>query len=99
MEHQSHLGRTSGMLEERKASALVTRVVDPPMVAAAPVLSGLVDAFSVGGGVLCDGFSVALLVGAPPIYCRSRGRLFLLWPLPLVHLAGAGVAPGPLADW
>ena len=86
------------MLEERKASALVTRVVDPPMVAAAPVLSGLVDAFSVGGSVLCDGSSVALPVVAPPIYCRSRGRLFLLWFPPLVHLARAGVAPGPLAD-
>ena len=87
------------MLEERKASALVTRVVDPPMVAAAPVLSGLVDAFSVGGGVLCNGFSMALLVGAPPIYCRSRGGLLPLWLPPLMHFAGAGVAPGPLADW
>ena len=104
LEQLSHLGHTSGMLEERKASAEVTRVVDPPRVAAAPVLSGLVDASSRGGGmlwggdVLWDGSSVALPVVAPQIYCRSRGGLPLLWPPPLVHLAGAGVAPGPLAD-
>ncbi len=53
------------MLEERKASAQVTRVVDPPRVAAAPVLSGLVDAFFGGGGVLWDGGSSTLPEVAP----------------------------------
>ena len=99
LEQQSHLGHTSGMLEERKASAQVTRVVDPPRVAAAPVLSELVDASFGGGGVLWDGCSATLPVVAPWIYCRSRGGLLLRWPLPLVHFAGAGVALGPLADW
>ena len=99
LEQQSHLGHTSGMLEERKASAQVTRVVDPPRVAAAPVLSGLVDAFSGGADVLGDGCSATLPVVAPWIYYRSRGGLLLLWLPPLVHFAGAGVAPGPLADW
>ena len=99
LEQQSHLGHTSGMLEERKASAQVTRVVDPPRVAAAPVLSELVDASFGGGGVLWDGDSVTLPVVAPWIYYRSRGGLLLLWLPPLVHFAGAGVAPGPLADW
>ena len=99
LEQQSHLGHTSGMLEERKASAQVTRVVDPPRVAAAPVLSELVDASFGGGDVLCDGCSVILPVVSPWIYYRSRGGLLLLWLPPLVHSAGAGVAPGPLADW
>ena len=40
------------MLEERKEDAQVTPVVDPPMLAAAPVLSGLVAVFSWGGDVL-----------------------------------------------
>ena len=97
LEQQSHLGHTSGMLEERKASAQVTRVVDPPRVAAAPVLSELVDASFGGGGVLWDGCSVTLPVVAPWIYCRSRGGLLLRWLPPLVHFAGDGVVPGPLA--
>ena len=87
------------MLEERKASAQVTRVVDPPRVAAAPVLSGLVDAFSGGGNVLGAGCPATLPVVASWIYYRSRGGLLLLWLPPLVHFAGAGVALGLLADW
>ena len=98
LEQQSHLGHTSGMLEERKASAQVTRVVDPPRVAAASVLSGLVDAFSGGANVLGDGCSATLPVVAPWRYSRSRGGLLLRWLLLLVHFAGARVAPGPLAD-